>query len=105
MVVILGRLQEECKLRVSGNSALRRIFGPKRDEITAEYRKLHKEEPSDLYSSPNTYYSYYSGDKIEKNVRGRACRSYWGEKRFWWGKPEKNIHLEDLGTDGRVILK
>jgi hypothetical protein len=46
-------LQEESKLRVSGNSVLRRIFGPERDEITAECRKLHKEEPSDLYPSPN----------------------------------------------------
>ena len=33
---------------------LRRIFGPKRDEITGEWRKLHKEELNDLYSSPNT---------------------------------------------------
>ena len=35
------------------NRGLRRIFGPKRDEVTAEWRKLHNEELNDLYSSPN----------------------------------------------------
>ena len=35
------------------NRALRRIFGPKRDEVTGEWRKLHYEELSDLYSLPN----------------------------------------------------
>jgi hypothetical protein len=35
------------------NRELRRIFGPKRDEVTGEWRKLHKEELNDLYSSPN----------------------------------------------------
>jgi hypothetical protein len=35
------------------NSVLRRIFGPKRDEVTGEWRRLHNEEHNDLYSSPN----------------------------------------------------
>ena len=35
------------------NMVLRRIFGPKRDEVTGEWRKLHNEELNDLYSSPN----------------------------------------------------
>jgi hypothetical protein len=35
------------------NRVLRRIFGPKRDEMTGEWRKLHKEELHDLYSSPS----------------------------------------------------
>jgi hypothetical protein len=38
---------------VFGNRVLRRIFGPKRDEVTGEWRKLHKEELNDLYCSPN----------------------------------------------------
>jgi len=46
-------LREECRLRVFDNSVLRRIFGPKRDEITMEWRKLHNEELSDLYCSPH----------------------------------------------------
>jgi hypothetical protein len=35
------------------NRALRRIFGPKRDKVTDEWRKLHNEELNDFYSSPN----------------------------------------------------
>jgi hypothetical protein len=46
-------LREECRLRVSENSVLRRIFRLKRDEITGEWRKLHREEVNDLYSTPN----------------------------------------------------
>jgi hypothetical protein len=38
---------------VFGNRVLRRIFGPKRDEVTGEWRRLHNEELNDLYSSPN----------------------------------------------------
>jgi len=40
-------------LRVFENRVLRRIFGPKRDEVTREWRKLHNEEVNDLYSSLN----------------------------------------------------
>jgi hypothetical protein len=46
-------LREERRLRVFKNSVLKRIFGPKRDEGTREWRKLHQEELNDLYSSPN----------------------------------------------------
>ena len=40
-------------MRVFENRVLRRIFGPKRDEVTGEWRKLHNEELNDLYCSPN----------------------------------------------------
>ena len=46
-------LREECTLRVFENRMLRGIFGPKRDEVTGEWRKLHNEELNDLYFSPN----------------------------------------------------
>jgi hypothetical protein len=46
-------LREEHRLRVFENRVLRRIFGPKRDEVTGEWRKLHSEELRDLYSSPS----------------------------------------------------
>jgi hypothetical protein len=45
-------LREEHRLRVFENRVQRRIFGPKRDEVTGEWRKLHNEELRDLYSSP-----------------------------------------------------
>jgi hypothetical protein len=44
-------LREEHKLRVFENRVLRKIFGPKRDEVTGEWRRLHNEELHDLYSS------------------------------------------------------
>jgi len=46
-------VREECRLRMSENRVLRRIFGPKRDKETGEWRKLHNEEHIDLYASSN----------------------------------------------------
>ena len=45
-------LREERRLKVFENRVLRRVFGRKRDEVTGEWRKLHNEELSDLYSYP-----------------------------------------------------
>jgi hypothetical protein len=47
-------LREVHRLGVFENKVLRRIFGPKRDEVTGGWRKLHNEELRDLYSSPST---------------------------------------------------
>jgi hypothetical protein len=46
-------LREECRLRVFENRVLRRVFGPKRDEVTGEWRRLHNMQLYALYSSPN----------------------------------------------------
>jgi len=46
-------LREERKLRLFDNMVLRRIFGPRRDEETGKWRRLHNKELNDLYSSPN----------------------------------------------------
>jgi hypothetical protein len=46
-------LREERRLKVFENRVLRRVFGPKRNEVTGEWRKLHNKEINDLYSLPN----------------------------------------------------
>ena len=46
-------LRDECRLRVYENRVLKRIFGPKRDEATVEWRKLQNEELTAMYASPN----------------------------------------------------
>jgi len=59
MVVLYGcetwslTLREEGRLGVFENKVLRRVFVPRRDEVTGDCRKLHNEELSDLYVSPN----------------------------------------------------
>jgi hypothetical protein len=68
-------LREEHRLRVYENRVLRSVFGPKRDEVTGEWRKLHNEELSDPY--PLT--QYCAGGKIEKNEMGGAM--YGGGER------------------------
>jgi hypothetical protein len=45
-------MREECRLSVFDNRVLRRIFGPKKDEVMRGWRKLHNEELNDLFSSP-----------------------------------------------------
>ena len=47
-------LREERRLRVFENRVFRKVFRPKRDEVTGEWRKLHNKELNDLYSLPNT---------------------------------------------------
>ena len=85
------------------NRVLRRIFGPKRDKVTGEWRKLHNEELSDLYSSPNIV----RVKKIEKIEMGGACSAY-GERRDVYRVLVENLnerdHLGDPGVDGRIIL-
>ena len=70
-------LWDEHRLRVFENRVLRRIFGPKRDGVTGEWRKLHNEELNDLYSSPNIVRVI----KSKKNVMGGACGTYGGSER------------------------
>jgi hypothetical protein len=72
-------LREECRLRVFENRLLRRIFWPKRDKVTGEWRRLHNEELYALYSSPNIR------DQIKKTEMGRAYSSYGGEKKCMQG--------------------
>ena len=62
---------------------LRRIFGPRRDDVTVEWRKLHNEKLNDLDTSPNIVWVIKS--KKKKRELGRACSTYEGEGRHIQG--------------------
>jgi hypothetical protein len=72
-------LREEHRLRVFENRVLRRIFGPKGDEVTGEWRKLHNEEFHNLYSSPD----------IIRQVKSRQMRWAGKSVQGFGGKARK----------------
>ena len=91
-------------LRVFENKVLRRIFGPKRDDVTVEWRRLHKKKLYAVYFSPNII-------RVIKSRRLRwagnvACM---GERKSAYralvGKLREGDHLKDPGINGRIILK
>ena len=97
-------LREERKLRLFENMVLTRIFGPRRDEVMGEWRRLHNEELNDLYSSPN----------IVQVIKSRRMRwvghvARMGEDRgcigSYWGNWRERDHWGDLGVDGWIIFE
>jgi hypothetical protein len=97
-------LREESRLRVFENRVLRRIFGPKRDEVREEWRKLHNEELNVLYSSPD----------IVRVIKSRMIR--WAghvarmERRevytgFWWGDLRERGHFPRPRRRFKVNIK
>ena len=80
-------LREERRLKVSENGVLRRIFEPRRDEVTEEWRKLHNKELNNLYSSPNIVRVMKS-----RGIRWAGHVARMGERRGVYrvlvGKPE-----------------
>ena len=96
-------LREERRLRVFENRVLRRIFGPRMDEVTGEWRKLHNEKLNDLYSSPNAVRVIKS-----RRMRWVGHVAGMGERRGLYrvlvGRAEGKSHLGDPGVDGRIIL-
>jgi hypothetical protein len=82
-------LRGERRLRVFENRVLRRIFGPERDKVTGEWRKLHNEELNDLCSLPS----------IVRMVSDFTF-TFTG---FWWGNLRKRENWGDPDVDERVI--
>ena len=84
------------------NMVLMRIFGPRRDEVTGEWRRLHNEELNDLYSSPNIVWM------IKSRMRWAGHVERMGEERgcigSCWGNRRGGDHWGDLGIDGWIIL-
>jgi hypothetical protein len=78
------------RCRVFENMLFGRIFGLKRDEVTGNWRRLHKEKLYDLYSSPNII-------RVIKSARWAGHVALWkaGEvrMRFWWGGLREGDHL------------
>jgi hypothetical protein len=83
------------------NRVIRRIFGPKRDEVMGEWRKLHSGELHNLYSLPD----------IIRQIKSRRMRwvghvACMGEGEtctgFWWESPKEKDNLKDQGVDGRM---
>jgi hypothetical protein len=83
---------------------LRRMLRPKGDDVTGEWRELHKEEFNDLYSTPNIF-------RVIKSKRmrwvGHVARMGRGEgyTRFWWGNQRVRGHFGDPSIDCRIILR
>jgi hypothetical protein len=86
MTIIVSKFLYTYSLKVTENRVLRRIFGPKRDEVTGGRRKLHTEELHNLYSSPSI-------------IRRRMHIEY------WWEIQKERDHWEDQDVDWWTILK
>jgi hypothetical protein len=86
------------------NRVLRRIFGPKRDEVTGEWRKLHNEELNELYCSPTIVWVIKS-----RKMRWAGHVARMGEGTgmysFWWENMRERDHWGDPGLEGRIILR
>jgi len=81
-------LREERKLRVFENMMLRGIFGPRRNEVTGEWRRLHNEELNDLYSSPNIVRVIKSRRMRWAGHVARMSEEWMVYSRVLVGKPE-----------------
>jgi hypothetical protein len=90
-------LLEVRRLRVFENRVLKRVFGPKRDEVTGEWRKLHNAVLNDWCSLPN----------IVRTMRWAGHVAHMGRREVftgsWWGNQRESGHWGDQDVDGRII--
>jgi hypothetical protein len=97
-------MREERRLKVFENRVLRGVFGPKRDEVTGEWRKLHNEELNVLYTLPNIVRVVKSRrmrwtGHVALMGRGEVCTG------FWWGSLRERDHWGEPDIEGRIILR
>jgi hypothetical protein len=95
---MVSHTKGKAELRVFENRVLRRIFGPKRHEVT-EWRKLHNQELHNLHLSPNIIRQIKS-----TKIRLDGHVAYMEEEkctRFWWQNPKED-HSDDQSVDGRL---
>jgi hypothetical protein len=78
------------------NNVLRKIFEPKKGDVTVKWRRLHNEEHNDLYFSPNIVWVIKSrrAGYVECNGRGEVCTG------LWWVNLMERDHYEDPVADG-----
>jgi hypothetical protein len=83
---------------------LRRIFGPKRDDVTGDWRKLHNDELHNLHSSPNIIRMIMS-----RRMRWAGHVARMGRRGmhigYWWESQKERDHWEDQDVGGWAILK
>jgi hypothetical protein len=87
-------------MRVFENRVLRRIFGPERDEVTVEWRRLHKKELYAVRSSPDNIRMTKS-----KTLRWAGHVASISERRGAYRNLVGNLRAEDRSVDVRIILK
>jgi hypothetical protein len=97
-------IREERRLKVFENMALRRVFGPRRVEVTGEWRILHNEELNDLYYLPNIvrvvkWKRMSWAGHVARLGRRKLCTG------CWWENLRKRDHWKNPHVDGMIILR